>query len=111
MTTALDLIHAAQCTAACLLAEADLDNCRCRCQGEHHGSMADAPLDAADNITRWQMITERFLRELPEAIRNSAEEAAEHDWYCAGEPDAPREEKLPDVLRHVGHILATRSRR
>lgn len=43
---AVDLVLAEICTPQCLLAMVAEDACKCRCEGEHHGALADIELDA-----------------------------------------------------------------
>lgn len=61
--------------------------------------------DLEERVMRWELIAEHFLRELPVWVHERAERGADHDWECAGEPDAPRGQKLPDVVRHVAGVL------
>lgn len=61
--------------------------------------------DLEGHVWRYRMSTEHFLQDVPVWVHERAERAADHDWECAGEPDASRTTKLPDVLRHVGNVL------
>jgi hypothetical protein len=66
-------------------------------------SMPRAELE--QHVWRFDFVVERFLKEVPVWVHERAERAADHDWECAGQPDATRLTKLPDVLRHVGAVL------
>lgn len=48
-TSALDVLRAGQCSAACLLGETT--RCHCRCGGTHHGELAAAILRQAETTT------------------------------------------------------------
>lgn len=68
---------------------------------------AEIPRDELeDHLHRFLTIGEAFLQTLPVWVHEKAERLADHDWYAAGDPDASRTNKLPDVIRHVGTVLS-----
>lgn len=58
-----------------------------------------------EELTRWALIAETFLTSLPMWVHEEAERRTDHDFHCAGEPDAGRKERLPHIIRHVGNVL------
>lgn len=57
-------------------------------------------------LSCYEGISEKLLDQLPVWLQEGAERCARHDFQNAGEPDAPRIEVLPHVLRHLGYALA-----
>jgi hypothetical protein len=62
--------------------------------------------DLEGHLWRFETVTEQFLQRIPSFVHEAAETATERDWHNAGEEDASRLDKLPDVLRHVGNVLS-----
>ncbi|AEV86714.1 hypothetical protein ACWT_5697 [Actinoplanes sp. SE50] len=60
----------------------------------------------ADDTARLRLIARYVFDAVPAGMLAAATEAAERDWSCAGEPEAPWEDKMVDVLRHLSYLLA-----
>jgi predicted GIY-YIG superfamily endonuclease len=60
----------------------------------------------ANDVLRFRRVAQLLIEAISPEMRLRAEEGSDHDHYCAGESDAPWEERIVHVLRYVSYELA-----